>query len=418
MTCPRSLFVNRLCDNDSMRIDSLKIQGFRGIENLNLEFEADITTLVGENNTGKSSVGHALATVFQSGAGNRSGLEPEDQPYGVAGPFTIDVGVTFSEPELVHLVGRHMTLPDTPTDRMPTITEFLSSQGNQVHLIFTQPGTRAKLGKLEFFGGNLGVSPPNRAAGGWSDFVLDGPRSEWSTATTLTEAMNGRAYQLGPNITQNICQYLLEKYKLISEFRTRSSLSATEATESMGGSETASVLLNLKVHQNQRERARYDRIVDVFTQFYPRFQVEAVAKRPGSAEPEIQFLEAGRPNHLSLNQVSAGVQEILTLITNLVGREGLLIFIEDPESHLHPHSIRSLHSLLSNTEGENQTIVVTHNPHFVDPRKPEALRRVWWTSSTGTQVTDPGPQLDEVKVAQCRTALRHVGDHEMVFAVA
>ena len=98
--------------------------------------------LVGENNTGKSSVGHALATVFQSGGANRSGLQPEDQPYGVASPFAIDVGVTFSEPELSLLMGRYMTLADTPTDRMTTITEFLSNQGSQVHLIFTQPGTR------------------------------------------------------------------------------------------------------------------------------------------------------------------------------------------------------------------------------------------------------------------------------------
>jgi hypothetical protein len=67
-------------------------------------------------------------------------------------------------------------------------------------------------------------------------------------------------------------------------------------------------------------------------------------------------------------------------------------------------------------QAQNQIIVVTHNPNFVDPSQPESLRRVWWTSSTGTRVTDPGPQLDGKQAAQCRTALRHVGDREMVFA--
>jgi predicted ATPase len=401
-----------------MRIESLKIQGFRGIENLYLEFEEGITTLVGENNTGKSSVGTALARVFQSGATKTSGLPADDYPYGVTGPFNIDVGVIFSQSEVWQLIGQYLAPLDTPTGRVTTITEFVRNQGNQVHLIFTQTGTQSKWGSLGFSDRKLLGETTDVESEPWINFVRSGPIPAWSSSTTLSAAIKGHAYELHTDITQIICQYLQGKYKLISEFRTRSTVSATGAIESMGGSETASVLLNLRVHRDKTERARYHQIVSVFTQFYPRFQVEAVAKSPGSTESEIQFLEVGRPNHLSLSQVSAGIQEMLTLITNLVGREGLLIFIENPESHLHPHSMRSLQSLLSRTAGQNQTIVVTHNPHFVDPRKPESLRRVWWTSSTGTRVTDPGSQLDEKMVAQCRTALRHVGDREMVFARA
>jgi hypothetical protein len=217
-----------------MRIESLKIQRFRGIEDLYLEFEAGITTLVGENNTGKSSVGDALGRVFQAGAGNQSGLASVDYPYGVTGPFIIDVGATFSEAEITQLIGHHLAPSDTPTGRMTTITEFVRNQGNRVHIIFTQSGVRSRWGALEFFGQNLKCETTDVVEGRWRDFVLSGPIPEWSSTITLSSAINGRAYELGATITQNICQYILEKYKFISEFRTRSSLSDTGAIESMG----------------------------------------------------------------------------------------------------------------------------------------------------------------------------------------
>ncbi len=48
-----------------MHMKSVHIQGFRSIHDQTVTFEPCITTLVGENGTGKSAVGAALAKVFR-----------------------------------------------------------------------------------------------------------------------------------------------------------------------------------------------------------------------------------------------------------------------------------------------------------------------------------------------------------------
>ena len=61
-------------------------------------------------------------------------------------------------------------------------------------------------------------------------------------------------------------------------------------------------------------------------------------------------------------------------------------------------------------------IVVTHDPHFVDPRSPHSLRRFWWTPETGTSAYRLDPEVSEKVVGQIGTALRHLGNREVLFA--
>ena len=43
-----------------MRLNRLKIENFRGITSLEIELDRDITVLIGENNSGKTTVLEAL----------------------------------------------------------------------------------------------------------------------------------------------------------------------------------------------------------------------------------------------------------------------------------------------------------------------------------------------------------------------
>jgi len=43
-----------------------------------------------------------------------------------------------------------------------------------------------------------------------------------------------------------------------------------------------------------------------------------------------------------IENVGAGISELLTLLTNLVTLRGHIFVIEEPELHLHPHAKRKL----------------------------------------------------------------------------
>jgi putative ATP-dependent endonuclease of the OLD family len=49
-----------------MKIKNLSINGFRSLKNLNISFEDDITVIVGENDSGKSSLIDCLKTITQN----------------------------------------------------------------------------------------------------------------------------------------------------------------------------------------------------------------------------------------------------------------------------------------------------------------------------------------------------------------
>jgi hypothetical protein len=236
--------------------------------------------------------------------------------------------------------------------------------------------------------------------------------------TAIRQVLHHR-YNLGFNVVPDLAVFARNKYKLVQEFRSRALTGKhSKALESLSGEDTASVLLNLKNHPDPSQKARYSRVVDKFTQFFPSYKIDAVYKELDNRFPDVQFYELDRTEPLPLDVVSAGVHQLLTIITNLVAREGMTMFLEHPETHLHPHSMRSLLILLHESAQSNQIIIVTHDPCFVDPKAAQGLRRVWWSSNTGTKLIQPETTKEEKRISQMETALRHLGCREIVFARA
>lgn len=398
-----------------MHIESLHVERFRGIRDLSLTFESGLTVLVGENNTGKSSIGLALSRVLAAGEANNNSFPETDRHYGTAEPFTIDVGIRLSDQEFTKLI-RDPIIPDGfPQERLTALTQWLPEQHEIVHMVFRPHGVDLECGSLKTYQSLIGVRP-NQDHGRWEDFIQNGSPRDWASRDSLDQALSARSYHLQVAVAQDVSRQLNDRFKLVPEFRSPVALARTGALESMAGPETAGVLFNLKNSTAVSDRQRFQKIVLTFCQFFPRFHVEVVSSSPGDSNPDIQFIEEGRDNPLSLSQVSAGVHEMLTFITNLVDKEGLIWFIEHPESHLHPHAMRSLNSLLAYASERNQIIIVTHDPHFIDPGAPHSLRRFWWTPELGTSTYRLNPDVPEIVVGQIATALRNLGHREVLFA--
>lgn len=416
-----------------MHIKSIHIQGFRSIHDLSLLFEPGLTTLVGENGTGKSTIALGIRTLINE-CQNPQAMAPENSPYGVFTPSTIEATFDLTAEEAYDLMSPALILPDWSSESKQVLTDWLHSQGTEIEITQRFPSNSSHRdpiltwGDLQLFGTRMGVgtNPTEGSAVRWEDqattiaashsLVGDGLVSKSDAAQRIknTFAVNEKpGGALGA--------FIQDHFKVLDDFRVRANLgSRSSVLESMSGADTASVLLNLKNHPSMDQRDRYKEIIDTFTRFYPRFKIEAVEQSPGQASPEVQFYETGRNIPLSYTQVSSGIQQILTIITNLVAREGLIFFLEHPEEHLHPHTMRALQTLLYEYKECNQIIVATHSSYFLDPRTPVGIRRVAYTPDKGTVAVAPHlpeePTQREKQLGQMRTALRHVGDREVVFA--
>ncbi len=402
-----------------MYIKSLHVEGFRSIQNQTLTFEPRLTTLVGENNTGKSIIGLAIKKLFTQCATGREEISITDYPYGIVGPLTIEAALRLSHDEVEkHLLPPLVSGVCSAKDESP-LCSWLLRNGNDITLFVRREDDRMvtglRWGELQIIHNNLIVRSATDSSQAWTAHAsrihsghLHGDELQRlkGTFSCGTEVIQEK---LGP--------FVHGQYKLAEEFRVRSVLGErTAAVESMGGSETAGVLLTLKNHRVRREQDRYTEVVKAFSKFFLHYTINAVEQEPRGAA-DIQFYEKGRTEPLSLANMSSGVHEFLTLLTDLIAREDLVIFWEHPETHLHPHSMRSAASLLEASE-RNQIIVTTHDPHFVNPKSPQSLRRFWWVRGLGTQIRELDPSLSQTKLSQIATALRHLGDREVVFARA
>ena len=108
------------------------------------------------------------------------------------------------------------------------------------------------------------------------------------------------------------------------------------------------------------QRRRWDSIRSKFRDIFPNLDLEVVGS---TNAPRIVVLN---PRHrgleLPLERIGAGIGQVITLLAHLVGAEGRVFAIEVPESHLHPHALRTLLSFFDDVASSNQVIVATHSP--------------------------------------------------------
>lgn len=96
----------------------------------------------------------------------------------------------------------------------------------------------------------------------------------------------------------------------------------------------------------------------------------------------------------AFDELGTGQEQILALAFAYAyakafgDRSGLVLVIDEPESHLHPLAQRWLAGRLNDMTGDGlQVILTTHSPHFVDLARPENLVVVRKPAGTGTTAT-------------------------------
>ena len=401
-----------------MRIASINIANYRCFQSLSLRPKEGLNTMVGENSVGKSAVFSAISQLLLQ-TGGETAFTQDDLRYGKLGEgSTVRIELALDLDEQRELIYRLLPQPLNAT-KAAIIHERMAPFLNNAEVRFDwKEAVRRsyiKLGPMHIFG--------NKAS---SEIVQGGQTSKLekllntliSDTATFEDLLANRDFWQAQDVEKRIGNLLSDRFRIFSEFRSRPRSSGRSTNlESFEGSDTASVLLNLKNHADARERARYTAIYSEFSDFFPHLTFEAVETQPGGQIADVQFVERGQDYAIPLSNVGAGVAELLTLLTNLVARQGYVLVIEEPELHLHPQAKRRLQEMVRESAVDNQLFVITHDPCFVDPDHLHTLTR-FWATDLGTKKASLAPSITRKTIGQLQTAMRGVANREMLFARA
>lgn len=137
--------------------------------------------------------------------------------------------------------------------------------------------------------------------------------------------------------------------------------------------ENLSVVLH-KIEQ-LKGRGSLDSILSGLKGAVPGFKSIKSVQLPYEGKWAFQILEEGIPGTINPSSASDGTIRLLALmvIAGWTSHKASLIVIEEPENGLHPHLSEHIVALLKEASKEQQFIVTTHNPSFLDFLNPEEV---------------------------------------------
>lgn len=407
-------------------LSSVRIQNFRGIAECLIEFEDDLTVLVGANNIGKSRVMRALALALGAASATR-----DDFTVGEEVEPMIDV-VLAPSGSSKERVPSPQPADDTPTANSKPIARPQSGSDDENFDMRLVPRLGAAIAVIS--------SDPDRERVAWRTCIRrslegHGARIEHLQLTYDVGTRRWSAPMANPatRATRSVVAA-----DLVNAGR--------DLAGEMGrpGSPIRRVLDNLDIVDDERTRLTDDlrslssRIVTASS------SLEAVRKSLAALEesvggvgtPSLQplpirleelsrsvsvELDAGA-GPLPMRLQGAGARSLASLQVQGVlydrrlGRDGVALaphpvsLIEEPEAHLHPQAQFELPSLLTRIRG--QVIVTTHSAHLVSEASPRSLRLLR-TDAGRIRVIDLHP-TDEQSSARARRPSLHRKEMETI----
>jgi len=319
-----------------MKIEKIVINNFLGIEKLALEFRhpggkpLDMVVLAGPNGCGKTSVLEACILAL-----GRSELLPnfrEKSQYSRKGSEKFSISATF-----VMNDGRTGEAKITPNDEERIGTEFwLSGFTHALKAMVIERGEENYISNADEMTEKFQI--PVRYFSSWRYPKLIGsvPVSIGNKSEKPADTEDNRLYRI--------------KQHLIN-------LTASKAFED---DETLV----------SEEKEAYKTINTLWKYFYPNRNEQFVAKRvSGDASAGFDiFLEGRASKPFPIDSLSSGEIEVFTLIGQKIiyPVSGGIIFIDEPELHLHSSWHRVILRVLRKIFSGNQIICATHSQEILD----------------------------------------------------
>ncbi len=340
------------------RIEYLKVQNYRALQNLELKNITPLTVFLGANGSGKSTIFDVFAFLSECfteslrKAWDKRGRFRELRTRGSSEPIIIEI--KYRERKKSPLITYHLTI-DEENNRPFIAEEWLHWR-------------RGKRGKpfrfLDFKKGEgqvISGENPDENDERISE-QLESP--EFIAVNTLGQfSKHPRVSALRKFITGWYLSYLsADNTRTIPEAGAQERLSVT-------GDNLPNVIQYLK----EQHPPRLEEILKALSMRIPRLEkVEASIMQDGRLLLQIKDAPFSQP--ILAKFASDGTLKMLAYLTILYDPiPPLLIGIEEPENHLHPRLLTQLAEECRGASANTQLMVTTHSPFFVDGLKPEEL---------------------------------------------
>ena len=115
-------------------------------------------------------------------------------------------------------------------------------------------------------------------------------------------------------------------------------------------------------------------------------------KNVARQEVGLQVIKNGIPIPIEL--ISAGITELIVLLTALIGQQNKVILLDEPAANLHPILQRRIMQIIQNAvqKNNNQVIMITHSPFLIIPENFEHVCK-FSSSINGTEILNLGKTI-------------------------
>ncbi|MBD0307453.1 MAG: AAA family ATPase [Microcoleus sp. T1-bin1] len=340
------------------RIESLKVQNYRALHNLELKNLTPLTVFLGPNGSGKSTIFDVFAFLSECfteslrKAWDRRGRFRELRTRDTEGCIIIEL--KYRETSESSLITYHLAI-DEENNRPFIAEEWLQWRRGKSGQPFRFLNFKKGEGQVI-----SGESPDEQG----ERITEKLESSEFLAVNTLGQfAKHPRVSALRRFITGWYLSYLTAAH-------TRS-LPEAGAQERL--SPTGDNLPNVIQYLKEQHPQRLEEILKTLSDRIPRLEkVEASIMQDGRLLLEIKDAPFSHP--ILAKFASDGTLKLLAyLIVLFDPNPPQLVGIEEPENHLHPRLLPQLAEECCSASANTQLMVTTHSPFFVDSLKPEEL---------------------------------------------
>lgn len=360
-----------------MKLLSLKIRNFRsfGEKAVEIAFSDGLNLMVGENNVGKSTILRSL-NILKGGYSFTS----NDYYKGETNrKLLIEANIKLSLTEAQNLTNMFVSPYGRNMKKVGKVLNFFLR--NKISFAYTSGrGIYLRFGKLHI-SGNRGSMVSHLDAPGtyrvleWKDSML-GRYFNPDNHLPLFEIVRNeltKGKKMSVNFNFNPCamfsDFLKQKAKSFSEIRQSPMGTSDHILESYDGRQVADVLFTLK-NGKPIQREKFEQVKKKFSGLFPNLKLE-VQKESRDSPPRIVIEKTSIGFEVPIEFVGAGIGEIIIFLTHLIASTDMMFGLDMPELHFHPHAQRLLRNIIREHSENNQFLVVTHSPTFIESRQIE-----------------------------------------------
>lgn len=352
------------------RIEYLKVQNFRALQDVELKSMTPLTVLLGPNGSGKSTVFDVfafLADCFQSGlrrAWDSRGRARELKTRGADGPVTIEI--KYRERPRAPLITYHLAV-DEPAGRPVVAHESLAwrrgSHGRPFRFLEYHEG----IGQAA-----SGEAPDETAQ-----------RVEIPLQSSDLLAVNALGqFQEHPRVAA-LRDFIIGWH--VSYLSADSTRGQPEAGPQEQLNKTGDNLANVIQYLSEQYPERLEHIFRILSQRVPRVE-RVLAEAMPDGRLLLQIKDAPFDNPVLARFASDGTLKMLAYLVLLHDPEPPpFIGIEEPENFLHPRLLPELAEECRATCARTQLLATTHSPFFLDGLRPDEVRVLWRDDAGYTQ---------------------------------